>query len=108
MGFLSRIFRRSKPAPSLPPINEDWKAGDWAQAIRGFFKLPGYPRDGHTYLVTSVHPGHTDDGTPGWGLIVAGCPAGMGISWNALGFRKITPDAFEEPRRTSVKIGEDA
>lgn len=101
INFFRRVFGPEKP--KMPPINEDWRVGDWATPInRGKLRL------GSKWLVTRVSAGynfHTKE--PAWVLILAGSTPRLGCDgWLANDFRKITSDTFEEPRRTEVRIPE--
>lgn len=98
------FFKRFQ-APKLPPINEDWKAGDWATPI---VEGSGF-HFGTKWLVAEVRPVtnfHTQ--MPDWGLRIVGKPAPFDQKWIASCFRKVTPDAFEEPRRAAVRESEHA
>lgn len=92
-------FKRRKPktpepqTPKLPPINEDWQAGDLALCLDGSWAggEPGPALDS-IYRVLSVGSGrmkHT--GLPAWGLMLAGWDG----YYDAMAFRKVRPDAEE-------------
>lgn len=97
--------------PKLPPINEDWKAGDFAECIcADWERRPGavHPKLHGRYLVLSVGSGVLSTGEPTWGLALAGCSPGVGgRGWAADCFRKVYPDAFEEPRAAHREISRE-
>lgn len=102
IGFIKRLFGGQ---PKLPPINEDWKTGDLATPNESSKNLQ---QDGK-WLVAAVYVGKEyPSGVPCWGLELVGLHAPVPCrGWMAKCFRKITPDAFEEPRRTDVRLPEN-
>jgi hypothetical protein len=105
MTWLSRIFRRT---PRMPPITEDWQVGDLAQGIPEYWAFvtgqPGIPCMGTKYQVAEVFEGRNcHSGAPGFGLRLIGVqPPHPIYGYEAIGFRKVFPDAFAEPRVTAA------
>jgi len=83
-------FRRRKKQKPLPPINEDWRAGDLAECIKGGSWPPGIagPAAGQICRVTDVIAGRlTVSGDPAFGLSLFG----FMHFFHAEAFRKLRP-----------------
>lgn len=86
-------FRRRRKQKPLPPINEDWRAGDLAECIsEGSWSfessLEDGPAKGQICRVTKVVAGHlfgTDQPAYGLGFV------GFGYFYRASDFRKLRP-----------------
>lgn len=112
MKWITRLFGKpapKKPVPKLPPINEDWRAGDMALCIVDDSHKWGdgdQPAKGARYIVSDVFAGTYNDGSGrDWGLRLVGMrpPSGC-YGFPAPCFRKVPPPAFEEPRVTHQRI----
>lgn len=85
-------FRRRKPTPPLPPLDEDWAPGDLAICLtdKPWFDRKGPvagPRRDDLCRVTIVVKGTDCQNRPAWGLGLERWPD----YWEARHFRKVRP-----------------
>ena len=85
--------RKKKPVAVRPPINEDWRVGDFAACITAAPWIGGSgPALGSVCEVLAVVPGYIrSSGEPAWGLQLKGWDG----LYHATNFRKLVRDKEE-------------